>query len=394
MPDLNLLDIAILVVFVLYFFSGVRQGFFVTLGAFAGFLVGALAAVYVTPWALNQVAPQWHLLAGLGAVIACLVVGQMVGTALGSALRRISDKTPLRKIERLLGGILSTLLSALVILTIVLVIRPFGVPAITATTADSKVITWLTTTTPPALQQSVNEARAKFMDASYLPEISELLFPEQSAPTQPLENSTLDAASKAVVQIVGSAEQCSYVSEGSGFAVDGGLVVTNAHVVAGVTTPTLLALDGQAVTGDVIYMDTDRDIAIISAPDLSVAPLPIITDEIAAGTTVSFMGYPGGGAFRNLPATVQGLGYTKTVDAQTGQTNPSRLVYQLAADVQQGNSGGPVLTAKGEVMAMIFAKSAQGQTGYAVPASEIATALTQVNAASPAVATGSCTPAG
>lgn len=390
MTDLNLLDITILIVFALYFFAGIRQGFFVTLGAFAGFLLGAFAAAYVSPWVISRVDPAWHLLAGLGAVIACLVVGQMLGMTLGSTLRRLSDKTSLRVFERFLGGILSTLLSALVILTIVLVVRPLGVPAVTAVTAQSKVVTWMMATTPPGLQQAVNEARAKILTASGLPEISELLFPVQSAPTEPLDNPALAAASQSVLQIVGSAEQCSYTSEGSGFLLDGGLVATNAHVVAGVNTPTLLALDGQAVTGQVVYLDQERDIALIAAPALKLNPLTLVGTEVPAGSTVSFMGYPGGGAFKNLPATVQGLGYTKTVDAQTGQTNPSRLVYQLAADVQQGNSGGPVLTEDGQVMAMIFAKSTQGQTGYAVPASDIAEALTQVSASSPAVATGQC----
>lgn len=390
MTDLNLLDITILIVFALYFFAGIRQGFFVTLGAFAGFLLGAFAAAYVSPWVISRVDPAWHLLAGLGAVIACLVVGQMLGMTLGSTLRRLSDKTSLRVFERFLGGILSTLLSALVILTIVLVVRPLGVPAVTAVTAQSKVVTWMMATTPPGLQQAVNEARAKILTASGLPEISELLFPVQSAPTEPLDNPALAAASQSVLQIVGSAEQCSYTSEGSGFLLDGGLVATNAHVVAGVNTPTLLALDGQAVTGRVVYLDQERDIALIAAPALDLPPLTLVGTEVPAGSTVSFMGYPGGGAFKNLPATVQGLGYTKTVDAQTGQTNPSRLVYQLAADVQQGNSGGPVLTEDGQVMAMIFAKSTQGQTGYAVPASDIAEALTQVSASSPAVSTGQC----
>lgn len=390
MTDLNLLDITILIVFALYFFAGIRQGFFVTLGAFAGFLLGAFAAAYVSPWVISRVDPAWHLLAGLGAVIACLVVGQMLGMTLGSTLRRLSDKTSLRVFERFLGGILSTLLSALVILTIVLVVRPLGVPAVTAVTAQSKVVTWMMATTPPGLQQAVNEARAKILTASGLPEISELLFPVQSAPTEPLDNPALAAASQSVLQIVGSAEQCSYTSEGSGFLLDGGLVATNAHVVAGVNTPTLLALDGQAVTGRVVYLDQERDIALIAAPALDLTPLTLVGTEVPAGSTVSFMGYPGGGAFKNLPATVQGLGYTKTVDAQTGQTNPSRLVYQLAADVQQGNSGGPVLTEDGQVMAMIFAKSTQGQTGYAVPASDIAEALTQVSASSPAVSTGQC----
>ena len=104
------------------------------------------------------------------------------------------------------------------------------------------------------------------------------------------------------------------------------------------------------------------------------------------------MGYPGGGPFTSRAAIVQGLGYTQTINSQTGETNPSRLVYQLAAQIQQGNSGGPVLTEDGQVMAMVFAKSTQSQTGYAVPASQILEALAQVSATSPEVVTGQCVP--
>lgn len=51
-----------------------------------------------------------------------------------------------------------------------------------------------------------------------------------------------------------------------------------------------------------------------------------------------------------------------------------------------------MLTEDGQVMAMVFAKSTQSQTGYAVPASQILEALAQVSAASPEVATGQCVP--
>lgn len=386
----TVLDIAVLAVIGLYFLTGLRQGLFVALGTLIGFVLGAAAAVYATPWMIDQVGAQWHLLVALGTVIVCLVLGQTIGMALGRSLRRITDSTPLRGLERLAGGVLNLLVSALVIVTIVLLLRPLGLPAVTAATTDSRVISWMMSVTPLTLQDKVTEIRGQVIDASALPEVTSLIFPEQAAPSEPLSNPVLEKASSSVVQVLGAAQACNYTSEGSGFAVDGGLVVTNAHVLAGVSTPTLLARGGEAATGEVIYFDEALDIAIISAPDLGVDPLSIDASEIAAGTTVSFMGYPGGGGFQSKPATVQGLGITQTVDAQSGATNPSRLVYQLAADVQQGNSGGPVLTEDGTVMAMIFAKATQGQSGYAVPASSIVDALNQVEVGAQTVATGAC----
>ncbi|MGV3247203.1 MarP family serine protease [Rothia sp. 11254D007CT] len=389
---MTVLDWVIIAIIALYFLAGVRQGLFVTLGTFVGFVLGAVAAIYATPWVIDQVDARWYLLAGLGTVLACLVLGQTLGMTLGSAIRRASDRTPLRGLERLAGGLVNMVLASLVIVTVVLVVRPLGIPSVTALTADSKVISWMMQMTPASAQEKVTEIRGQIVQATGLPEISQLLYPEQSAPLGTLQTAALDEAGWSVVQVVGSAQACNYTSEGSGFVVDGGLVVTNAHVVAGVSTPTLLSRDGQAATGDVVYYDTERDIAIISAPDLDLTPLAVNQTEVASGTEVAFMGYPGGGPFTSRAAIVQGLGYTQTINSQTGETNPSRLVYQLAAQVQQGNSGGPVLIEDGQVMAMVFAKSTQSQTGYAVPAAHILEALTQVNAASPAVATGQCVP--
>ena len=389
---MTVLDWVIIAIIALYFLVGIRQGLFVTLGTFVGFVLGAVAAIYATPWVINQVSSQWYLLAGLGTVLACLVLGQTLGMTLGSAIRRASDRTPLRGLERLAGGVLNMVLASLVIVTVVLVVRPLGIPAITALTAESKVVTWMMQVTPASAQEKVTEIRGQIVQATGLPEISQLLYPEQSAPLGTIETAALEEAGWSVVQVVGAAQACNYTSEGSGFVVDGGLVVTNAHVVTGVSTPTLLSRDGQAVTGDVVYYDAERDIAIISAPDLALAPLTVNGAEVASDTEVAFMGFPGGGPFTSRAAVVQGLGYTQTINSQTGETNPSRLVYQLAAQVQQGNSGGPVLTEDGQVMAMVFAKSTQSQTGYAVPASQILEALAQVSATSPEVATGQCVP--
>lgn len=389
---MTVLDWVIIAIIALYFLVGIRQGLFVTLGTFVGFVLGAVAAIYATPWVINQVSSQWYLLAGLGTVLACLVLGQTLGMTLGSAIRRASDRTPLRGLERLAGGVLNMVLASLVIVTVVLVVRPLGIPAVTALTAESKVVTWMMQVTPASAQEKVTEIRGQIVQATGLPEISQLLYPEQSAPLGTIETAALEEAGWSVVQVVGAAQACNYTSEGSGFVVDGGLVVTNAHVVTGVSTPTLLSRDGQAVTGDVVYYDAERDIAIISAPDLALAPLTVNGAEVASDTEVAFMGYPGGGPFTSRAAIVQGLGYTQTINSQTGETNPSRLVYQLAAQVQQGNSGGPVLTEDGQVMAMVFAKSTQSQTGYAVPASQILEALAQVSATSPEVATGQCVP--
>ena len=151
---------------------------------------------------------------------------------------------------------------------------------------------------------------------------------------------------------------------------------------------------GRTWQGEVVYMDTAQDIAFIRVPGMNLDPLPIGRNA-NPGETVTFMGYPQGGPFKALPATVQGVGNTQTIDVETGKPNPMRQVYQLAADVQHGNSGGPVLDENGNVVGVVFGKapdgeSSTGQTGYAITASTLKQALEAGGSNTASVATGTC----
>ena len=69
-----------------------------------------------------------------------------------------------------------------------------------------------------------------------------------------------------------------------------------------------------------------------------------------------------------------------------------REIYSLAADVQPGNSGGPLLTAAGEVAGIVFARGEDGAgRGYAITMAELEPALAAIAAGSATVASGSCT---
>ncbi len=143
-----MLDIIMIVVLVIYFFSGLSKGFFVSLGTLGGFLLGALAAFYVTPWVISQVSASWHLMAAIMSILGCIIVGQWLGFLLGRSIRRFSDTTPLRGLERAAGGLLNLLVCAFVMVIIVLTVRPLAIPQISTDLGDSKVVTALLNLTP------------------------------------------------------------------------------------------------------------------------------------------------------------------------------------------------------------------------------------------------------
>lgn len=387
--SLTVLDFVIFIILLLYFLLGLRRGFFISLGTLGGFLLGAISAFYLTPIVVQHVGTGWYIVAALFTVMFCLLIGQWVGYLVGSTLRKVSDATPLRGFERIAGGVLNLVICALALVSVALVIKPLAIPQISTALSDSVVMSYLLKHTPDSVKTSVDDVRNQVMSAGAIPEISDLLFPAQAAPTETLDNQNLQDASQSVVQILGTAKACNYVSEGSGFVAASGYVVTNAHVVQGVTEPVVQDREGNSYSGSVVYMDSAQDLAIIYAPDMPLAALNM-GDDVAAGTTVSFMGYPGGGPFKAGTATVQGLGYTQTVNAETGKTSESRLVYQLASDVQQGNSGGPVLDENGNVVGVVFAKATQGQIGYAIPASVLSEVLSGLSSYTSTVNTGAC----
>ena len=104
---INLLDIAIPIILLLYFLAGVRSGFFTTLGTFLGLGLGVCAAAWLVPLAVASVGSQWSLITAVGVLIICLTIGQWLGLVAGRTIRRVTDITPLKGVERFFGGVLS-----------------------------------------------------------------------------------------------------------------------------------------------------------------------------------------------------------------------------------------------------------------------------------------------
>ena len=152
--------------------------------------------------------------------------------------------------------------------------------------------------------------------------------------------------------------------QGTGWVIAPGLVATNAHVVAGQETPSVAAPNGQVIESTPVYYDAENDVAILRARGLRPRALPLAA-EPPVGEPVVLLGYPNDGP---LTAVAGSAGKPRKVVAPDayGRSFRLRTVVPLRGKVEHGDSGGPVIDADGDVVAMIFASATRGGGGFGV----------------------------
>jgi S1-C subfamily serine protease len=175
-----------------------------------------------------------------------------------------------------------------------------------------------------------------------------------------------------IVKITGEARTtCDRSLEGSGLVVSPQHVLTNAHVVAGMTNGPYVGYEtGNALQARVVLFDWNTDVAILYVPGLRAAPLRF-AGPAARGTGAVVAGYPENGGFRAVAARVGSQWSANGPNIyQTGTV--TRAIYAVRASVQPGNSGGPLLAKDGKVYGVIFAASTTARdTGFALTASAV-----------------------
>jgi S1-C subfamily serine protease len=155
-----------------------------------------------------------------------------------------------------------------------------------------------------------------------------------------------------------------------------GEVLTNNHVVDGATSITVTVLStGQSYEATVVGTDPTDDVAVLQLTDASgLDTVQIDQDPVAVGDAITAVGNAGGAAGTSAAAgTVTALDQSITATDQSGQDAEQLTgLIEIAADVEAGDSGGPLYDADGEVTGMDTAASGTGGQAYAIP---ISTAL-------------------
>jgi S1-C subfamily serine protease len=383
------LDIFLVVLLLASLGAGFRSGLIGSISGLLGLVAGAVAAYFVVPLVPTWVsAPEWRTPATIAAALILVIMGLTIGESIGRGLRRRTPRK-LRGIDRLFGAVIGVAAAAAVISMVAFSVGAIGIPPLTAAIASSNVVRTIDSVTPVPVKSFLAQVRSTVVDDG-LPVIADA-FGGQS-PTLPeaqLDNAALDTAAASVLRITGNAVACGQSQSGSGFVVAPERVLTNAHVVAGVSDAVVEVPGAGALTGDVVYFDPVDDLAVIAVPGLAAASLTLQGD-LAVDSEAVTLGYPFGGPFDSDPARVMSVDSVLVADIY-GQSPTPRAVYTLAADVQQGESGGPLVSVDGRVAGVIFAKAANtANVGYALAMSEVTPVVEQAPDLSSAVDSGAC----
>jgi S1-C subfamily serine protease len=208
----------------------------------------------------------------------------------------------------------------------------------------------------------------RYITQNGFPDVLINVLPESPAPVALPDRQAVDTgtirAGGSVVKI--TALGCGDEQEGSGFVTTGGLVVTNAHVVAGTSTISVATRVGTSTSATVIAFDPELDLAILRTAPLGVPDLTIASNFISRGDPAVVLGYPGGGPF-----TADGAGVLSRFEAQGrdiyDESVTNRIVYEIDSIVRPGNSGGPLVSPDGTVVGVVFSRSSTNpNVGFAL----------------------------
>jgi S1-C subfamily serine protease len=370
----NLLDLLVVLLCVSAAVGGFRLGFLARAFSWAGMALGIVLAARFLPSVLQHFEngqPSGKLMIAIGVLLGGAFLGQALGLVIGSQVHHVMP-LGVRPIDRTAGAV-SGLLGVLV--GVWLLVPSLGsVPGDVARQARGSAILGFIDAHAPAAPDTLQTLRRLVGDNAF-PEVFSGLRPAPDVGPPPaasgIDKATLDRVIRSTVQVEGPA--CGRIQEGSGFVADDGIVVTNAHVVAGEGSTDLLTQDGRRIAATVILFDPDRDLAVLSAPKIGLPPLPI--RDAGVGDVGAVLGHPGGGPLKVSPFKVsdevQAVGRDLYDRHET-----RREVLILASDLAPGDSGAALVDPKGAVAGVAFAIAPdRPRTAYALDVLELNAAL-------------------
>jgi S1-C subfamily serine protease len=378
----TVLDWAILAFTIALALWGYRQGLIVGALTLVGFAIGAFVGSRVGPLILakGSESPYAPLCAALGALLA----GALAAVAIESFALGLREKIVRRRALHLADGAGGAALIASVALGLVwvfgaVVLHAPSTAQLRADVQRSLILRSLNRVLPPSgpLLNALDR-----VDPA--PSVIGPVAPVSPPGSAIASDRDVLAAGDSVVRVLSTA--CGLGIEGSGWAVRPEVVVTNAHVLAGADDTTVTTKDGAELDATAIYYEPDQDLALLRVGG-ELPTLPVSARR-PVGSDAAVLGYPENGPYAVSPARI---GETRDTisDDSYGNGPVERTIMAMSGSVRSGNSGGPVVNSKGQVVGTVFAATTTGpRGGFAVPAELVRAALRR---AADSVSTGPCT---
>jgi S1-C subfamily serine protease len=388
----NLLDWLLVVLVLAYALSGYWQGFITGAFATTGLLLGGLFGVWLAPTALGDADPS--MLVSLGAlfiVILAASLGQALFQFAGARIREQITWQPARAVDAVGGAVLSAVAVLLVAWALGVAISGSRIGGVTPMVRDSSVLSRVDEVLPDSADGAL-QAFNNVVGTTFFPRYLEPFAPERivevgPGPRRLLQDPDVERAADSVVKIRGT-NDCGRGVEGSGFLYAQNRLMTNAHVVAGVDDPEVVVGE-TTLPATVVYYNPDVDVAVL-AYDSGSADLLDFDRTAEAGDGVAVLGYPEDGPYDVQPGRVRSQQRLRSPDIYGGGT-VIRDVYSLRGLIRPGNSVGPVVSSRGDVVGVVFAASVSDHdTGYALTAEQVAEAAGSGVVSSDQVDTGDC----
>ena len=374
-----MLDLILVVLIAAFAVSGYRQGFIIGVLSFGGFIVGALLGAQFAPAiarGLSGSSAQQALIAVVVVFVAAMI-GQLIASAVGAAVRSKVTWRPVTYLDAAGGAVVSVISVLLIAWLIGSAMENAPFPTIYNQVNHSAVLKGVDQVMPPAAQTMFSDFRRLLASGPY-PDVFGGIGAEGpltvAAPNSKyLKYPGVRRDKPSIVKVMGTAPACLHTIEGSGFVISPDHVLTNAHVVAGVTEGlNVYPPGGHPYPARVVFFDPRGDIAVLDVPGLPAKPLQF-AGQAGTGASAVVAGYPLNHAFTLVPATVGGVQEATAPDIYQN-AEVTRRIYTLRALIRQGNSGGPLIDPEtGKVYGVIFAAEVGDKNvGYALTAAQVA----------------------
>jgi S1-C subfamily serine protease len=347
----NFVDVIIAVFALALAVVGYERGLIASGLPLAGFVVGAAIGGRLGPALLAEGGESPY------APLVTVLAGLLLGAALAAAVEGVAHGLSLRASRGALTGWLDGIGGALLLGALGLLLAwAFGAAALNSpgpgerdlrhALQSSRILTALNDVLPPSgpllnvLRHIDPTPTIKGPDAN-------VRGPESGIAADP----DVERAGDGVVKILGTA--CGLGIEGSGWFAAPGLVVTNAHVIAGEDDTSVTTRSGETQEATAVHYEPRNDLAILHVDGLE-APALRLAPSAPKGTAAAVLGYPENGPLTFSPARVGRTGAVISQDSY-GRGPVRRQMTPFRGEVQSGNSGGPAVDARGQVLTTVFA---------------------------------------